>query len=62
MALPLKYNYRNVLIRWRTTLFTVVGVAAVVSVVVREDQKLHSVDIYLLVYQYHLDLTGLCQA
>jgi putative ABC transport system permease protein len=34
MALPLKYNYRNVLIRWRTTLFTVVGVAAVVSVVI----------------------------
>jgi putative ABC transport system permease protein len=34
MALPLKYNYRNVLIRWRTTLFTVIGVAAVVSVVI----------------------------
>ena len=34
MALPLKYNYRNVFIRWRTTLFTVAGVAAVVSVVI----------------------------
>ncbi len=34
MALPLKYNFRNVLVRWRTTAFTIVGVAAVVSVVV----------------------------
>ena len=34
MALPLRYNLRNVLVRWRTTAFTIVGVAAVVSVVV----------------------------
>lgn len=34
MALPLKYNFRNVIVRWRTTLSTVIGVAAVVSVVI----------------------------
>lgn len=34
MALPLRYNFRNVLVRWRTTAFTIVGVAAVVSVVI----------------------------
>lgn len=32
MALPLKYNLRNVRVRWRTTLFTVLGIAAVVAV------------------------------
>lgn len=32
MALPLKYNFRNVVVRWRTTIFTVLGVAAVVLV------------------------------
>ena len=32
MALPLKYNLRNVLIRWRTTVFTILGIAAVVAV------------------------------
>lgn len=32
MALPLKYNVRNVLVRWRTTFFTVLGVGAVVLV------------------------------
>ena len=32
MALPLKYNIRNVLVRWRTTLFTVLGIGAVVLV------------------------------
>ena len=32
MALPLKYNVRNVLVRWRTTLFTVLGIGAVVLV------------------------------
>ena len=32
MALPLKYNFRNVLVRWRTTAFTVLGIAAVVAV------------------------------
>ncbi len=34
MALPLNYNIRNVLIRWRATLATVIGVALVVSVYV----------------------------
>lgn len=34
MALPLRYNFRNVLVRWRTTLFTVLGIAAVVAVFV----------------------------
>lgn len=34
MALPLRYNFRNVVVRWRTTLFTVLGVAAVVAVFV----------------------------
>ena len=34
MALPLRYNFRNVIVRWRTTVFTVLGVAAVVSVFV----------------------------
>lgn len=32
MALPLKYNLRNVLVRWRSTLSTVLGVALVVTV------------------------------
>jgi putative ABC transport system permease protein len=34
MALPLKYNVRNVLIRWRATLATILGVALVVAVYV----------------------------
>jgi putative ABC transport system permease protein len=34
MTLPLKYSYRNVLVRWRSTMFTVLGIAAVVSVFV----------------------------
>jgi putative ABC transport system permease protein len=34
MALPLKYNLRNVVVRWRTTVFTVLGIAAVVAVFV----------------------------
>jgi putative ABC transport system permease protein len=34
MALPLTYNVRNVLVRWRTTLFTVLGVTLVVAVYV----------------------------
>jgi putative ABC transport system permease protein len=34
MALPLKYNFRNVVVRWRTTLFTILGIAAVVAVFV----------------------------
>lgn len=34
MALPLRYNLRNVLVRWRTTVFTVLGIAAVVAVFV----------------------------
>src|SRR5690349_24993031 len=34
MALPLKYNVRNVLIRWRATLATVLGIALVVAVFV----------------------------
>lgn len=34
MALPLKYNFRNVLVRWRTTVFTMLGIAAVVAVFV----------------------------
>ncbi len=34
MALPLTYNYRNVLVRWRATLATIVGIALVVAVYV----------------------------
>ena len=34
MALPLKYNFRNVLVRWRSTLATILGIALVVSVFV----------------------------
>ncbi len=34
MALPLKYNLRNVRVRWRATLATVLGIALVVTVVV----------------------------
>src|SRR6476620_10330914 len=34
MALPLKYNFRNVFVRWRATVATVLGVALVVAVVV----------------------------
>src|SRR2546422_314279 len=34
MSLPLKYNVRNVLVRWRTTIFTVLGVTLVVAVYV----------------------------
>jgi putative ABC transport system permease protein len=32
MALPIKYNIRNVLVRWRSTIATVLGVALVVAV------------------------------
>ncbi|MEO7299149.1 MAG: ABC transporter permease [Verrucomicrobiota bacterium] len=32
MALPLKYNVRNVFVRWRATLATVLGIALVVAV------------------------------
>ncbi len=32
MALPLRYNVRNVFVRWRATLATIVGVALVVAV------------------------------
>ena len=34
MALPLGYNIRSVLIRWRSTLATILGVALVVAVYV----------------------------
>jgi putative ABC transport system permease protein len=34
MSLPLKYNFRNIFIRWRATLATVLGVALVVAVYV----------------------------
>ena len=34
MALPLKYNFRNLFVRWRATLATVLGVALVVAVYV----------------------------
>jgi putative ABC transport system permease protein len=34
MALPLKYNVRNVFVRWRATIATVLGVALVVAVFV----------------------------
>src|SRR4051812_19520422 len=34
MALPLKYNVRNVVVRWRATLATVLGIALVVAVYV----------------------------
>ncbi len=32
MALPLKYNIKNVFVRWRSTLATIIGVALVVAV------------------------------
>lgn len=34
MALPLKYNFRNIFVRWRATVATVLGVALVVAVYV----------------------------
>jgi putative ABC transport system permease protein len=34
MALPLKYNFRNVFVRWRATIATILGVALVVAVFV----------------------------
>ena len=34
VALPLRYNIRNVIVRWRATLATVLGVALVVAVYV----------------------------
>jgi len=34
MALPLKYNFRNVLVRWRATMATILGIALVVAVYV----------------------------
>src|SRR5213080_1923953 len=34
MALPLTYNIRNVFVRWRATLATILGVALVVAVYV----------------------------
>ena len=34
MALPLRYSFRNVLIRWRSTFATVLGIALVVFVFV----------------------------
>ena len=34
MALPLTYNFRNVIVRWRATLATILGVALVVAVYV----------------------------
>jgi putative ABC transport system permease protein len=32
MALPLKYNFRNVFVRWRATVATILGIALVVAV------------------------------
>jgi putative ABC transport system permease protein len=34
MVLPLRYNFRNVVVRWRSTLATVLGIALVVAVYV----------------------------
>ena len=34
MALPLTYNFRNVLVRWRATLATILGIGMVVAVFV----------------------------
>ena len=34
MPLPLTYNVRNIIVRWRATLATIVGVALVVAVYV----------------------------
>jgi putative ABC transport system permease protein len=34
MALPLRYNFRNVLVRWRATVATILGIALVVAVFV----------------------------
>mgnify|MGYP006173452861 CR=1 FL=1 len=32
MALPIKYNVSNVLVRWRSTVATILGIALVVAV------------------------------
>ena len=32
MALPIKYNVKNVFVRWRSTLATILGVGLVVAV------------------------------
>ena len=34
MALPITYNYRNIFVRWRATLATVMGIGLVVAVYV----------------------------
>src|SRR5690242_8629279 len=34
MVLPLTYNFRNVIVRWRSTLATILGIALVVAVYV----------------------------
>ena len=34
MALPLRYNFRNVIVRWRATVTTILGIALVVAVFV----------------------------
>src|SRR5436190_24218329 len=34
MALPIKYNIRNVFVRWRATIATILGIALVVAVYV----------------------------
>lgn len=44
MALPLKYNLRNVVVRWRTTAFTVLGIAAVVAVFVLLRALAHGIE------------------
>ena len=34
MALPLSYNVRNVLVRWKVTLFALAGISLVVAVLI----------------------------
>lgn len=44
MALPLRYNFRNVLVRWRATVSTIVGIALVVSVFVLLRALAHGIE------------------
>ena len=44
MALPLKYNFRNVVVRWRSTISTVLGIALVVSVFVLLRALAHGIE------------------
>ena len=58
MALPLRYNLRNVFVRWRTTLSTTLGIALVVSVFVLL-RALGFDDRFIRKWTYYL---GYCEA